>query len=182
MLEIIGGGVAVIIAAVLLYAASKPNACRFTRSVFIAAPPQQIFPLIDDLHVMNEWNPFVKNRNVKLAYSGPERGVGAANDFEGDAQVGAGRAEIVELVEPTRVVIALRMDHPIKCRNRVEFTIAPQPNGSLVSWDMSGPQSFIGKLMSIFIDTEKMVGGAFEQGLSDLKLLVETAREEETAQ
>jgi hypothetical protein len=60
----------------------------------------------------------------------------------------------------------------------VEFTIEPRPDGSLVTWDMSGPQPFMGKLMSVFIDTEKMVGGAFEKGLSDLKALVETALEE----
>ncbi|HEY8064268.1 MAG TPA: SRPBCC family protein [Methylosinus sp.] len=178
MLEIIGVGVALIIAAVVLYAARKPDTCRFTRSIFVAAPPERIFPLVDDPRAMNEWNPFVKNRNVTLSYSGPERGVGAANDFDGDAQVGAGRAEIVESVAPAKVVVALRMDRPMKCRNRVEFTIAPRDGGSLVTWDMSGPQPFIGKLMTIFIDTEKMVGGAFEQGLADLKRLVETAREE----
>lgn len=178
MFAIIGAGVAVIIAALLLYAATKPDICRFTRSIFIAAPPERIFPLIDDPRAMNEWNPFVKGRNVELSYSGPERGVGAANDFMGDAQVGSGRAEIVESVAPSKVVIALSMDRPMKCRNRVEFTISPQAGGSHVTWDMTGPQPFLGKLMTIFIDTEKMVGGAFEEGLADLKNLVETVIEE----
>lgn len=167
-------GLAAALAALLLYAASKPGACQFARSIRIAAPPERIFPLIDDLRAMNAWNPFVKvDPNIKLAYSGPARGVGAVNTFEGNGKVGSGQAEIVESIAPTKLVMALRMDRPMKCRNRVEFTLAPQPNGADVAtdvtWTMSGPQPFIGKLMSIFISMDKMVGGAFEAGLADLK-------------
>lgn len=163
-------GAAVLLAALLVYAATKPDTCQFSRSILIAAPPERIFPLIDDLRAMNEWNPFVKtDRNIKLLYSGPARGVGAVNSFDGNGKVGAGEAEIVESVDPTKVVMALRMDRPMKCRNRVEFTLAPQPDGTDVTWAMSGRQPFIGKLMTIFISTEKMVGSAFEAGLADLK-------------
>jgi uncharacterized protein YndB with AHSA1/START domain len=177
MLEIIGAGVAVIIAAILVLAARQPDVCRIKRSVFIEAPPERVFPLVDDPRAMNEWNPFAKRPSVRHSYSGPERGVGAANDFAGDASVGAGRAEIIESIEPTKVALALRMDRPMRCDNRVEFTIAPQDGGSLVTWDMTGRQPFMGKLFSLVMNPEKMVGGAFETGLSDLKALVETARE-----
>jgi uncharacterized protein YndB with AHSA1/START domain len=164
------------LAALLIYAASKPSACQFARSIQIAAPPERIFPLIDDLRAMNTWNPFVKaDPNIKLAYSGPARGVGAVNSFDGNGKIGAGQAEIIESIAPTKLVLALRMDRPMKCLNRIEFTLAPLPNGAnvtkvtKVTWAMSGRQPFIGKLMSIFINMEKMVGGAFEAGLVDLK-------------
>lgn len=178
MLEIIGAGVAVIIAAILVLAARQPDVCHIARSIFIAAPPERIFPLIDDPRASNEWSPFVKDPSVKLSYAGPERGVGAACDFEGNAKVGAGRVEIVESVAPSKVVVTLRLDRPMKCSNRVEFTIAPQNDGSLVTWDMKGRQPFLGKLFSLVMRPEKMVGGAFEQGLGDLERLVETARDE----
>ena len=165
--------VAVLLGALLLYAATKPDSCQFSRSIHISAPPERIFPLIDDPRAMNEWNPFVKSDpNIKLAYSGPSRGVGAANDFDGNGKVGSGRAEIVESVHPSKVVIALRMDRPMKCQNRVEFTIAARADGADVTWAMSGRQPFIGKLMSVFINTEKMVGGTFESGLAELKARV----------
>ena len=38
---------------------------------------------------------------------------------------------------------------------------------------MSGAQPFFGKLMSILINTDKMVGGAFEAGLAELKARAE---------
>jgi uncharacterized protein YndB with AHSA1/START domain len=170
MVMTIAIALAAALAALLLYAAFKPDACQFARSIQIAAPPERIFPLIDDLAAMNAWNPFVKaDPNIKLAYSGPARGVGALNRFEGNGKVGAGEAEIIESIPPMKVVMALRMERPMKCRNRVEFTLAPRADVTDVTWTMSGPQPFIGKLMSIFVSMDKMVGGAFEAGLADLK-------------
>jgi uncharacterized protein YndB with AHSA1/START domain len=166
--------VAGLVGALLIYASTKPDECHFSRSVHVSASPEKIFPLIDDPRVMNEWNPFVKaDPNIKLSYSGPAQGVGAANDFDGNNKVGAGRAEIVESVAPSKVVIALRMDRPMACRNRVEFTIAPIENGAEVTWAMSGRQPFMGKVFSMFVDCEKMVGDAFESGLADLKARAE---------
>jgi uncharacterized protein YndB with AHSA1/START domain len=163
-----------LLGALLLYASTKPDSCTFSRSIRISAPPERIFPLIDNPRAMNEWNPFVKaDPNIGLSYSGPTSGVGAANDFNGNRKVGSGRAEIIESVHPSKVVVALRMDRPMKCQNRVEFTIAPRPDGAEVTWGMSGAQPFIGKLLSIFINTEKMVGGAFESGLAELKAKAE---------
>jgi uncharacterized protein YndB with AHSA1/START domain len=163
-----------LLGALLLYVWTRRGTCHFSRSIHISAPPEKIFPLIDDPRAMNEWNPFVKaDPDIKLSYSGPPNGVGAANDFDGDSRVGAGRAEIIESASPSKVVVALRMDRPMKCQNRVEFTIAPRENGSDVTWAMSGKQPFMGKLFSVFVDTEKMVGGAFEAGLAELKARAE---------
>jgi hypothetical protein len=69
--------------------------------------------------------------------------------------------------------MAPRTDRPMKWRNRVEFTLTAQPNGTDVNWAMRGPQPFIGKPISIFISTGKMVGDAFEAALADLKSRVE---------
>jgi uncharacterized protein YndB with AHSA1/START domain len=164
----------VLLGAFLFYVSMKPDSCQFSRSIHISAPPEKIFPLIDDPRAMNEWNPFVKaDPNIKLTYSGPSHGVGAANDFEGNGRVGSGRAEIIESVPPAKVIVALRMDRPMKCQNRVEFTILPRASGADVTWAMSGRQTFIGKLFATFVGAEKMVCNAFESGLADLKARVE---------
>jgi hypothetical protein len=39
---------------------------------------------------------------------------------------------------------------------------------------MYGPQSYAGKVMCLFMNMDKMVGGQFEKGLADLKTLVES--------
>jgi len=67
----------------------------------------------------------------------------------------------------------LDMLKPMKARNAVEFTLQPNGSGTTVTWAMSGRQPFIGKLMTIFIDCDRMVGGQFEKGLANLKATAE---------
>ena len=57
--------VAAVIAAVLVYATSKPDSFVVRRSIQIAALPEQIFPLIDDLHAQSAWSPFEKDPDMK---------------------------------------------------------------------------------------------------------------------
>jgi hypothetical protein len=45
--------IAVAVAAVLAYAASKPDTFMVRRSASIAAPPEKIFPMIDDLRAQS---------------------------------------------------------------------------------------------------------------------------------
>jgi hypothetical protein len=40
---------------------------------------------------------------------------------------------------------------------------------------MQGPSPFLGKLMGVVVNMDKMVGGAFEEGLAELKLRAEGA-------
>jgi hypothetical protein len=59
------------------------------------------------------------------------------------------------------------------CDNEIEFTFVPKGAVTNVTWKMSGPQPYLGKLMSVFIDCEKMCGKQFEQGLANLRKLSE---------
>jgi hypothetical protein len=50
MLHSIGIAVVVAIVALLAYAATRPDTFRLQRSTSIKAPPEKIFPLINDFH------------------------------------------------------------------------------------------------------------------------------------
>lgn len=39
---------------------------------------------------------------------------------------------------------------------------------------MTGPSNYIGKLISVFIDLDQMIGGDFETGLANLKRVAES--------
>jgi hypothetical protein len=45
---------------------------------------------------------------------------------------------------------------------------------ALLAYAARKPDTFMGKLMGLFMNCDKMVGGQFEEGLSKLKKLVET--------
>jgi len=42
-----------------------------------------------------------------------------------------------------------------------------------VTWVMTGPTSFVGKVIGIFMDMDKMIGSDFEAGLASLKAAAE---------
>jgi len=167
--------VAVVIAAALAYAASKPDSFTVSRSATIAAPAEKIFPLIDDLRAQSAWSPFEKDPNMKRTYGGSPRGKGAVYEWDGNRQVGAGRIAIVESVPPARIALQLEMMRPFKAQNTVEFALEPVSTGTKVTWSMRGRQPFMAKLMGLFMNCDKMVGNQFEEGLAKLKALVESA-------
>jgi len=123
---------------------------------------------------MNTWNPFVEpDPAIKIAYSGPDSGKGAAHTWSGNGKVGEGRIEITDAAPSSRVTMRLDMLKPMKASNLVEFTLQPTGDSTAVSWAMSGRQPFMAKLMTVFIDCDKMVGSQFEKGLGKLKAIAE---------
>lgn len=174
MITIVLIAVAVLLAGALAYAASKPDTFTVQRSTVIAAPPEQIFPLIDDLRAQSAWSPFEKDPNMKRTHSGPTRGAGAVYAWDGDRRVGAGQIAITNSTPPSKVVLALQMVRPFKADNIVEFTLDRSGAGTRVTWAMRGRQPFMAKLMGLVMNCDKMIGTQFEEGLGKLKALVET--------
>lgn len=154
-------------------AATRPDTFQVSRSLAIKAAPEKLFPLINDLRTFNSWNPFVtSDPDVKLVYSGPPSGPGAASAF-GPGKGGTGTLSIVEAAPPSKVVMALDMTRPLEAQNRVEFTLRPQGDATQVTWTMSGGVPLVGKVVHLLIDMDKMVGGQFDKGLADLKAKAE---------
>jgi polyketide cyclase/dehydrase/lipid transport protein len=165
--------IAVIVAAVLAYAATRPDRFEVQRSTSIRASADRIFPLISDLRTFNTWNPFdKKDPNIKGTYSGPESGKGAAYAFE-SSQTGTGRIEIADAAPPSRVTMRLTMSKPLAADNRVQFILQPQGDATRVTWAMDGEVPFVGKLIHLFVDMDRMVGQEFAAGLADLKTRAE---------
>lgn len=165
--------VAVVIAAILIYAAMKPDSFAVQRTARINAPAEQIFPLINDLKRFTTWSPFEKDPAMKRTFTGAETGRGQVYAFDGNRNVGAGDVSIVDTVQNQKIAMRLRMTRPFACDNSVVFTLQPSGSATDVTWAMSGEQPYMAKLMSTFINCDKVVGGQFEQGFGKLKALVE---------
>jgi uncharacterized protein YndB with AHSA1/START domain len=165
---------AIAIAAVLIFAATKPNTLRVQRATSIKAPAEMIFPLINDFHQWRSWSPYEnKDPAMKRTYSGAERGKGAVYAWEGDKNVGSGRMEILEASAPQKIVIKLDFFTPFEGHNTAEFTMLPQGDGTHVTWVMYGPARFVTKLIQVFMNLDNMIGKDFEAGLANLKTITE---------
>ena len=164
--------IAVAVVAVLVYAATKPDKFGVQRAASIGAPPEKIFPLIDDLHAHTSWSPFEKDPNMKRTHSGAARGKGALYEWEGNRQVGSGRIAITDST-PSKVTMALDMLKPFEAHNIVEFTLEPKRDSTNVTWAMHGPVPYLAKIVHVFLDVDTMVGNDFETGLANLKTIAE---------
>lgn len=162
------------IAGVLGYAATKPDSFRIERRIAIAAPPEQVFAMIEDFHRWKEWSPWEHlDPAMTRTFSGPARGPGAAYAWRGNSDVGQGRMEIIESAPPGKLVIQLDFIAPFEARNTSEFTLTPTPNGTAVVWAMHGPSPYISKLMDTVMNMDRMIGKDFEAGLSKMKAAAE---------
>ncbi len=175
MIKTIAIVIAVAIAALLLYAATRPDSMHIERSALIKASADKVHPLINDLHSFNTWNPYnKKDVAMTVTYRGPATGPGSAFDFDGDKSAGKGSISIVEPAGPNRVSMKLDMSSPMEAHNDIAFTLVPLgSNATQVTWAMHCQSPFIGKLMGVFINMDKMIGRDFETGLASLKTLAE---------
>lgn len=165
---------AAIVVGALAIAATKPDQFRIERALAVKAAPEKLYPLIANLHAHLRWSPFEKDPAMKRSFSGAESGKGATYEWDGNNKVGAGRIVITDTTPPSRVTMSLEMYRPFKANNLVDFTIEPNGDTTKVAWSMQGRQPFMAKLVSVFINCDKMVGKEFEAGLASLKTLAES--------
>jgi uncharacterized protein YndB with AHSA1/START domain len=178
MLKLIAIAVLVLIGGVLIVAAFRPDSFRVQRTAAIQAPPEKIFPLINDLRGFNRWNPFDrKDPNVKGSYSGAPSGAGAAYAFEGNKDVGRGSLSIIDSQPASEVRMKLDMLSPFEAHNVVEFTLRPvegnEGSATRVTWAIQGPVPYLARILHMFCDMDRMIGKEFESGLAHLKVIVE---------
>jgi len=165
---------ALVIVAVLIFAATKPDTFRVQRSIAIKAPPEKIFPHINDLHAWQAWSPYEKkDPAMRRTLSGAPAGQGAVYEWNGNKNVGQGRMEILESAPPGRVLIKLDFIRPIEGHNTAEFTLAPQGDTTTVTWAIFGPSPLIHKVMGMVFNLDRMIGDDFAAGLASLKTLAE---------
>ena len=174
MFKIIALVVVVALAGVLGYAATRPDSFSVQRSLAIKAPPEKIFPLIENFHRWSEWSPYEKlDPEMKRNYTGPDSGPGAAYAWDGSSKVGAGSMKILRTSVPSSIVIKLDFIRPITGHNTATFTLENAGDTTTVAWTMTGPAPYLSKLMGLFFNMDQMIGKDFETGQANLKRIAE---------
>lgn len=171
---IIAAVLALGIAGIVAFAATKPDTFRVERRLAVRAPAGALYPLIVDFHLWQTWSPYeTRDPAMKRTFGGAAQGKGATYAWDGNNNVGAGQMEILDAEAPSRVRIKLDFERPFEGHNVAEFTMMPQGDATLVTWAMHGPAPFLSKLMQVFINMDTMIGKDFEAGLASLKKLTE---------
>ena len=174
MFKIVAVVVVLLVAAVLIFAVTRPDTFRVQRSISIKAPPDKIYALINDFDRWRAWSPYEKlDPAMKRNRSGATSGKGSVYEWEGNSKVGKGRMEIADTSPPSRMTIKLDFLKPFEAHNTAEFTLDAKGDATNVTWAMDGPVSYPVKIMHLFFNMDKMVGSQFEEGLANLKAIAE---------
>ena len=164
---------AVAVAGVLAFAATKPDSFSVQRAASIKAPPEKISAVLSDFRAWDAWSPWEKvDPKMKRSYSGEPKGKGAKYAWAGNSEVGEGSMTITD-AQPSRVALDLDFVKPFEGHNKVVFTLAPKGDATEVTWSMSGPSPYVTKVIQVFCDMDGMIGKQFESGLADLKAVAE---------
>ena len=164
-------GLGVLIAAAVGVAFILPQHPHTQRETVIAASPDQVFAIVNDLSRWNDWAPWAKmDPDIKLDYPGPGKGVGAKMTWK-SAKLGDGSITITESTPFSQIETALDFDgNPATST----FVFAPADGGTKVTWsfDSDAGMNPISRYFGLMVDS--MVGKDYETGLTSLKAMAES--------
>jgi uncharacterized protein YndB with AHSA1/START domain len=167
-------GLVLVLGGLALFVATRPAAFHIERATTVAAPPEAVYALVNDFRAWPRWSPYEqKDPAMRRTLGGPEAGVGATYAWDGNDDVGAGGMTITESVPGRRVAIRLEFSRPMTATNDVAFSFDDAGGATRVVWSMDGRNGFLGKLASLLLDMDAMVGADFEAGLAALKSAAE---------
>jgi hypothetical protein len=150
-----------------------PSAQHVEREITVAAPAAEIFPYTNDFHKFIEWSPWAKlDPDTKYTFSGASSGVGAKMQWASEHEyVGHGSQEILESIPDTFLKSSL--DFGFGEPATASFTLSESDGQTTVVWAFD---TYMGNTITRYFGLmlDQWVGAAYEQGLSDLKLLVES--------
>lgn len=148
-----------------------------SRGVAIGAPPDRVFPYVNELRNWEAWNPWGKlDPNCKMTYAGPPAGMGASYAWDGNNKIGAGRNTITESTPNELVRFRLEFFRPMTATNTAEFLFQPTNGQTKVTWTMSGTRKLGGKIFGLLMNCDAMCARQFDKGLAQMKSVVETAK------
>jgi hypothetical protein len=168
-------GLAIIVVVLVVIVVMQPADFRVTRSATMTAPPATVFAQVNDFHNWQAWSPWAKlDPAMKQTYEGPPAGTGAVYSWVGNKEVGEGRMTLTESRPSDLVRINLEFLKPFAATNTTEFTFEPKGDQTLVTWSMTGKNTFMTKAMHLVMNMDKLVGRDFEKGLAQMKTVVES--------
>jgi hypothetical protein len=164
-----------VIAGILIAAGFASPKMDVTREIIVNAPVASVFPHINNSEKANAWMPWAaSDPSLKMNYSGPAEGVGSKASWESTGDMGTGEALVVDSVPNEYVKTKLTFVKPFQMEEMATLSVAPVEGGTKVSWNAVAEKPYLFRVVGLFMDCDKMVGGEFEKGLASLKTKLES--------
>jgi uncharacterized protein YndB with AHSA1/START domain len=165
---------ALVVALVLIFAATRPNTLTIQRSIIIQASPEKVFALLDDFQNWPRWAPQDNEDSTLVrSYSGPASGLGAVSEWSGKGNSGQGRITITASEPPRSLTASADWVRPIRSHNENLFLLESAGTQTRVTWTWKAENLFPMKLMGLAVNMDRMMGSHFDSGLARLKRAAE---------
>lgn len=169
----IAGALLVTVAGVGAAASMQPATTHVERTVTVAGSAVDLEPHVSDFTNFVNWSPWTGlDPNQTTTFSDPSGGLGAWYAWEGNEDVGKGRMDLTRQ-EPGRVTHHLTFIEPFAAEADAHILWEVEGDGLEVTWTYDADNDFMGKVISLFLDMDELLGADYEQGLENLKGNVE---------
>lgn len=167
--------IVLIVAVVAVAAMVAPTECKVEREITINRPKAAVFDYVKMLKNQNTWGPWAKkDPAMKQEYRGNDGYVGFVTAWQ-SSELGSGEQEIKRVVEGERIDTELRFKEPFETKSDAYLiTEATGPDTTKVKWGFSASFPRPMNAMLLAFDMEKELGKEYEEGLSNLKRILET--------
>ncbi len=164
-----------IIATILVLTLIAPKNYNVERSVNINRPLPEVFQYLKFIKNQNDWSPWKKkDPDMKQEYIGTDGEVGFMSKWEGNKEVGTGEQEIKRIVDNETIDVQLRFFKPWKSQSDAYTRVKDLGNGETkVTWGFTGKNKPPSNIFFLFFSMDKTVGKDFEEGLAELKVILE---------
>ncbi|WP_115461405.1 SRPBCC family protein [Winogradskyella aurantiaca] len=164
-----------IVVLIIFLIAIAPKTYHVHRSINIDRPVEDVFQYLKFLKNHDDWSPWKKkDPNMTQTYTGTDGEVGFVAHWEGNKDVGVGEQEIKKIIENERIDSQLRFFKPWESESDAYINVEQENKATTrVTWGFSGVNKIPFNVFFLFFSMDKTVGKDFEEGLSNLKVILE---------
>lgn len=165
-----------VIALLLTTAIFVKKEYKVTREITIAKPRQVVFDYVKLLANQNNYSVWATaDPNMKKEFRGTDGTIGFVSAWDSPVEnVGKGEQEIIGITDGERIDYELRFMEPMESKDHAYMTTtALSDESTKIVWGFDGAMPYPMNLMLLAMDMDAMLGKDLEQGLANLKKIME---------
>jgi len=169
-------GIVILIALLLIIGIFTKKEYTVERSIVINKPKQEVFDYIKSLKNQNNFSVWARmDPGMKKEYHGTDGTVGFVSTWDSEKKdVGKGEQEITKIDEGNRIDFALRFIKPMEGNATAYMTTETAgENQTTTKWAFEGKMGYPMNTLLLFMNMDKMLGPDLEQGLANLKEIMD---------
>ena len=161
---------------IIVLAVVAPKKYQVERTIEINKPLAEVFHYIKHIKNQDNWSPWKKkDPTMKQEFFGEDGTIGFIAKWVGNKKVGEGEQEIKNIIENSRLESQLRFLKPWKSESDAFIDVKEiDAESTEVIWGFSGNNKVPMNIMMMFFNMEKTVGKDFQEGLENLKEILDS--------